>query len=101
LVAYVVPARAEGTGTGSGSATKELATEELRTFVSQTLPEYMVPALFVVLDELPLTVNGKVDRARLPEPKGAARAYVPPSTPQEQQLCDLVAQVLKVERVGM
>ncbi|MFH8986929.1 amino acid adenylation domain-containing protein [Streptomyces sp. NPDC017940] len=93
LVAYVVPARAGGAAS--------LSTEELRTFVSQSLPEYMVPAAFVLLDELPLTANGKVDRAELPEPQGAARAYVPPSTPQEEQLCDLVAQVLKVERVGM
>ncbi|MVO84357.1 amino acid adenylation domain-containing protein [Streptomyces sp. p1417] len=102
LVAYVVPTRAESAGTAAASsAAKTVSTEELRTFVSRTLPEYMVPAVFVLLDELPLTVNGKVDRAKLPEPKGAARAYVAPSTPQEEQLCDLVAQVLKVERVGM
>ncbi|WP_079086527.1 AMP-binding protein [Streptomyces silvensis] len=91
LVAYVVPTRPEDAA----------STEELRARVSRSLPEHMVPAVFVLLEKLPLTVNGKVDRAALPEPESAARAYVPPNTPTEKQLCDLVALALGVERVGM
>ncbi|WP_430738976.1 amino acid adenylation domain-containing protein [Streptomyces aureocirculatus] len=105
LVAYVVPVRTDGgpatTDTGDGAGAAALSVEELRTFASQTLPEYMVPAVFMLLDELPLTANGKVDKAKLPEPESTGRAYVAPTTTQEKQLCELIAQLLKVERVGM
>ena len=67
------------------------------------LPEYMVPAAFMVLDALPLTPNGKLDRKALPAPEGSglAAGYVPPCTPEEILLCELVARLLNLDRVGL
>ncbi|GHE84708.1 hypothetical protein GCM10018785_60860 [Streptomyces longispororuber] len=96
LVAYVVPARPEGSGSGPA-----LSVRELRAFAAEALPDFMVPAAFVLLDALPLNANGKTDLGALPAPEAAVADYVPPATPRERQLCELVAQVLSVERVGM
>ena len=71
--------------------------ESLRT----ALPEYMLPTAHVLLEELPLTLNGKLDQKALPEPVSRGRGYAAPRTAQERQLCDLIAEVLRVERVGM
>ncbi|MDY7095144.1 MAG: amino acid adenylation domain-containing protein [Acidobacteriota bacterium] len=78
---------------------------ELRRHLQQRLPEYMVPAFFTVLDELPLNPSGKVDRSALPS-HGAERpelstGYVAPVTPLEHALCEIWEQVLGVERVGV
>ncbi|WP_369414619.1 condensation domain-containing protein, partial [Corallococcus soli] len=74
----------------------------LRDFLRERLPEYMVPAAFVVLEALPLTPNGKVDRKALPTPDGAQEAgqHVAPRTPTEELLAQVWAQVLGVARVG-
>ncbi|HKN83271.1 MAG TPA: amino acid adenylation domain-containing protein [Pyrinomonadaceae bacterium] len=78
---------------------------ELRTFLKEKLPEYMVPSVYLVLDRLPLTSNGKVDRRGLPEPSGAAREldvpFVAPRNAVEEVLCGIFAEVLSVERVGV
>ncbi len=75
---------------------------ELRRDLAQYLPDYMVPADVVTLDALPLTVNGKIDRRALPEPKPVqATAYVAPRTPLESTIAELWAEVLGVEQVGV
>jgi acyl carrier protein len=93
LVAYVV---AEGNAvTGN----------ELRTYLKERLPAYMTPAVFMLLDELPLMANGKVDRRRLPEPDGVrpelAEGYVAPATEVEESVAGVWAEVLGLERVGV
>ena len=91
LVAYVV---AQEGPAPSGS--------ELRGFLKERLPEYMVPSTFVGLEALPLTPNGKVDRRALPVPegRGVAEGYVPPCTPTEELLAGIWGEVLHLERVG-
>ncbi|BEH75149.1 hypothetical protein YM3MPS_09520 [Mycobacterium pseudoshottsii] len=88
LVAYYT------TTTGTG-----LDTADIRASLSQVLPAYMVPAAFMLIDELPLTVNGKLDRRALPAPDytTSAQAYVAPQGPVEETLASLYAQILGVE----
>jgi amino acid adenylation domain-containing protein len=87
LVAYVVPARDAA-----------ILADDLRAALAETLPDYMVPARFAPLDRLPLTANGKIDSAALPDPamspmpeSAAGRA---PSTPTEERLLAIVSEVL-------
>jgi amino acid adenylation domain-containing protein/non-ribosomal peptide synthase protein (TIGR01720 family) len=83
----------------------ESATTELRNFLKQYLPEYMVPAAFIVLDKLPLSNSGKVDRKRLPEPETSrpslAETYVEPQTEVERVLAKIWSEVLAVKQVGI
>jgi amino acid adenylation domain-containing protein len=75
---------------------------ELRAWLKERLPEHMVPSAFVVLDALPRTPNGKIDRRALPAPDsgGEADAYVAPRTPAEEIVAGIFAEVLGAERVG-
>ena len=81
-----------------------IAGPELRDHLEALLPEYMMPAAFVVLDRLPLTTNGKLDRAALPRPyldrRTLADAYAAPRTPLEQTIASVWAEVLGVSQVG-
>jgi len=78
---------------------------ELRTFLGARLPGYMVPHTFQVIDAVPLTPNGKVDRKALPDPSGArpdgTAAYAPPASATERIVADVWGEVLKVDRVGV
>jgi amino acid adenylation domain-containing protein/non-ribosomal peptide synthase protein (TIGR01720 family) len=79
--------------------------EELRAFLKETLPDYMVPSAFVVLESLPLTVNGKVDRRALPAPESVRSesdtASVAPRTSVEKTLARIWADVLRLPHVGV
>ncbi|HEX5885279.1 MAG TPA: amino acid adenylation domain-containing protein, partial [Pyrinomonadaceae bacterium] len=90
LIAYVV-------------AREEIAptTSEMRDYLKRTLPEYMAPSAFVVLEALPLMATGKVDRNALPAPEQARpeldQAYVAPRTPVEEVLCGFFSEVLQID----
>lgn len=76
----------------------------LKDHLSQSLPEYMVPGAFVLVEQIPLTINGKVDKPALPPPDDDGvikEAYVAPRTAVQQTLCRLIAEVLGLERVGL
>jgi len=94
LVGYVVPEGEQSPGVTA-----------LRGFLRGRLPEYMIPSAFVVLESLPLTPSGKVDRRALPAPDGARpeleAVYVAPRTPMEELLANIWAQVLGIGRVGV
>ena len=87
------------------TAPVEIPTPELRTHVASVLPSQMVPTAFVRLDGLPLTVNGKIDRANLPMPGGTrpdlATIYVAPATEVERTLADIWESVLGLDRIGV
>lgn len=77
---------------------------DLRRFVQERLPEYMVPTAFVILNTIPLTPNGKVDDKALPAPELTSeleKTYVAPRTPQEEQLAKIWAEVLGLKQVGI
>ncbi|HEX3252482.1 MAG TPA: amino acid adenylation domain-containing protein [Pyrinomonadaceae bacterium] len=94
LVGYVVPQEGENP-----------LTAELRMFLQEKLPDYMVPAVFMTLDALPLTPNAKIDRAALPHPDESrpemVEAFIAPRTAVEETLAQIWSEVLHVEQVGI
>jgi amino acid adenylation domain-containing protein len=94
LVAYVVPADASFTDTGP-----------LRAFLRVRLPDYMLPAAYVLLERLPLTPNDKVDRRALPAPHygrdEAGDTFVPPRNALEETIAEVWCEVLELDRVGV
>ncbi len=91
LIAYVIPKEAAPTAT------------ELRTFLKEKVPEYMLPATIVFLPALPLTPNGKIDYLALPEPEREQREQpaARPTTPVEEVLADIWAEVLGLDTIGI
>ncbi|OZC99285.1 hypothetical protein CH275_22595 [Rhodococcus sp. 06-235-1A] len=75
--------------------------EDVRATVSGQVPDYMVPSAFVLLDAIPLTVNGKLDRRALPAPVLEVKEFRAPTTPIEEIVADVFSDVLGVERVGL
>ncbi len=101
LVGYVAPA---GGGAGSGDADilrAHVSTADLRRFLAGRLPDYMVPALLILLDRLPWTTTGKLDRAALPEPEFTGAEYRAPRSDAERVLAEVYADVLDTSRVGV
>ncbi|HJT66878.1 MAG TPA: condensation domain-containing protein, partial [Pyrinomonadaceae bacterium] len=90
LVAYVV-------GKGSSSP----AADDLRAFLGELVPDYMVPSRFVFLQALPLTANGKIDRQALPAPEAVEKQYVAPRNSVEQELSRIWANVLGIAEPGI
>ncbi len=92
LIAYVVPQK-----------DVTLITSELRQFLTNKLPGYMLPTAFVILESLPLTPNGKVDRRALPDPDlhQELSDYVMPNTEAEKIIAGIWQKALKVEKVGI
>ncbi|MBX8603063.1 non-ribosomal peptide synthetase [Pseudomonas cichorii] len=95
LAAYLVPR--------ANAQDQELLRDELKSHLKTSLPDYMVPSHLVMLEAMPLTPNGKLDRKALPKPdvSQVQNDYVAPHSEIEQQLADIWADVLKVERVGI
>jgi len=93
LVAYIVPKRSSA------------PVSEISLLLKQRLPDYMMPSAFVQLEALPLTPNGKVDRRALPAPDEARpdleEAFVAPRNPVEEVAAGILAEVLKLDRVGV
>jgi amino acid adenylation domain-containing protein len=94
LVAYIVTKEKPGP-----------AVSQLQNFLRDTLPDYLIPSLFVEMDELPLTPSGKLDRRSLPEPDGARRnqaaEFIAPRNAAEEVVAGIWAGVLRLERVGV
>jgi amino acid adenylation domain-containing protein len=94
LLAYIVP-----------QPKAVINTNELRSFLKQKLPDYMLPSAFGILKKLPLTTNGKVDRQALPDIESVsselAVRYEPPKTEVEQAIAQLWQQLLQIEKVGV
>jgi amino acid adenylation domain-containing protein/thioester reductase-like protein len=98
LVAYVV------CKSDTESVHQNLVKKELRNFLVQKLPEFMVPSAFVLLEELPLTLNGKLDRRALPIPKWTPleeNLYIEPSTQIEIQIAKIWCQLLNINQIGI
>jgi len=95
LCAYIVPHRIDS----------PYSTNELKKYLSRSLPDYMIPSYFVWIERIPLTPNGKIDKKALPEPGAAVpgAAYAPPTNRQEEILAQIWSELLGIdrERIGI
>jgi amino acid adenylation domain-containing protein len=82
---------------------QQVSNQELREYLQGRLPDYMAPGVIVQLEAMPLTPNGKLDRRALPKPelRGAGRLDVGPRTAVEEIVCGTLAEVLRIEKVGI
>jgi amino acid adenylation domain-containing protein len=90
LIAYVVFKQAQNT-----------LVEELRRFLPEKLPEYMVPSAFIALKALPLTANGKIDRDALPDRDELSNNFASPRNPVEEVIASIWAEILNLKQVGI
>lgn len=91
LVAYIVQ--------GQHTVFNEM---EIRSYISNYLPSYMIPSIFIVIKEMPLTPNGKLDRNALPKPEFTMKVETrKPRTPQEEMLCKLFSETLQIPEIGI
>ena len=94
LIAYVVPRRESS-----------ISSRQLRDFLGKVLPNYMIPQMVLVLESLPMTASGKIDRKALPVPEDVTshrtQAYVAPVSPIEKTLAEIWIQLLRIEKVGV
>ncbi|MEO6702273.1 MAG: amino acid adenylation domain-containing protein, partial [Jatrophihabitantaceae bacterium] len=100
LVAYLVPTPDAANAPGELDLSKDLSPHALRRFLATALPDFMIPAEFMVLDEFPLDANGKVDRPALPAPLAPTTAFRLPSGATELALAGVFAGVLGVDELG-
>jgi amino acid adenylation domain-containing protein len=94
----------DGESFDGSSNTDSLRLEEIQRFLRRKLPDHMVPSSWMVLESLPLTSNGKVDRKSLPKPEDAqasTRTHVAPSTPTERMIAAIWGEVLGVSKIGV
>ena len=94
LAAYIMP-----------EPNTDIDIDELRLFMRESIPEYMLPAAFMVLEQFPLNTNGKVDRSRLPEVDSVQhdlrKAFIPPRTEKEHKIASIWRDILRIDNVGL
>ncbi|MGV9803817.1 condensation domain-containing protein, partial [Mycobacterium sp. NPDC003449] len=98
---YLAPVDACGCGGHANDPQTNAKVGAVRQWLAERLPEYLVPTQIVVLDELPLTTSGKIDRKALPEPTFAATAFRAPQTLTEKTVAEAFTEVLGLGRVGL
>ncbi|OBG83337.1 hypothetical protein A5699_04445, partial [Mycobacterium sp. E802] len=98
---YLAPIDARQRGGYANDPQTNAKIGEVRQWLSERLPEYMVPSQIVVLDELPLTSSGKIDRRALPAPTFVATSFRPPQTPTEKTVAEVFTEVLGLGRAGL
>ena len=100
LVGYITPAVGDG-GPADVPDVSKVDIDRIRARVAAALPEYMVPAAYVALDEIPITAHGKIDRAALPDPEvGSGAEFREPETATERRIAALFAELLGRDHVG-
>ena len=80
---------------------KEITVPDIRTGLAKKLPEYMIPSLFMELEQIPVTRSGKVDRLALPEIEAIGGGYVAPVTKNQKVLCHIFEEILGIEHIGI
>jgi amino acid adenylation domain-containing protein len=104
LVAYIVERKEKEERRNDNGTESSLSIADLRTYIREHLPDYMVPTAFVQLEQLPLNANGKIDRRALPAPdlqRDATLPFTAPTTPQELQVAAVWCEILGLEQVGI